>query len=366
MTQRIVYITESLVPGGVQNQIATLAGALPRGEFEPHVCYLDRGGPLTERFAREGIGTSTVRGRGTHDLFIVPRLKRQLAQLRPAIVHAWHGAGSQIGIAAAARAGVGRTVITVRRADPRAGSWQRYLDRRRARCAGGIVVEDPAQREFYVAEGWPADRFTMIPCGVPTFEGTCSTRAEILAELQLPEDARLIGVAGSLVPLRRLKDVIWAAELMYVLHKNVHLLIFGDGPQRPALERFIWLLRGEDRFHILGRRDDLPRFLPQLEAFWSGGEETGVPLAMLEAMAAGVPVVASDVAAHRRVVVDGETGLLAGLGGRADFGRATDLIFRDRELARRLGEAGRARVAECFSAAAMVEGYLSLYRELNG
>jgi glycosyltransferase involved in cell wall biosynthesis len=366
VTQRIVYITESLVPGGVQSQIETLADALAGDEFEPHVCFLNRGGSLGGRFEREGIATSTIAGRGLRDFFIVPRLKRHLARLRPDILHTWHGAGSPIGIAAATAAAIDRTVITVRRADPRAGSWQRYIDRRRARRAGRIVVEDAALRDFYVAEGWPADRFTVIPCGVSPVEESRSTRAELLAELQLPEDARLIGVAGSLVPRKRLKDVIWAAELVYVLHKNVHLLIFGDGPERAALERFVWLLRGEDRFHILGRRDDLPRFLPHLDVFWSGSENAGTPLAMLEAMAAGVPVVASGIPAHRRIVVDGETGYLAALGGRADFGRATDRIFRDEQLARRLGEAGRARVAEHFPAAAMLERYIALYRDLTG
>ena len=202
------------------------------------------------------------------------------------------------------------------------------------------------------------------PIGVPTARPSDVSREELLRELQLPGDAKLIGVVGRLVPENRAKDLIWAADLLRVLHDNLRVLVIGDGPLRSPLEEYARLASDLEHIQFLGDRRDLCRIMPHLDVLWNGGENVGLSPAILEAMAAGVPVVASDTPTNRELVVENETGYLIPLGirsGRAARARHTDRIFTDAQLVARLGAAARKRVAEQFIPERMVEWHEELY-----
>ncbi len=174
----------------------------------------------------------------------------------------------------------------------------------------------------------------------------------------------MIGLVGRLWPQKRVKDAIWAADLLKVIRDNVHLLIFGDGPHRSRLERFRDQVEIRDKAHFLGHRNDVPRFMPHFDVLWSTSGYEGQSNAILEAMAAGVPVVASDIPGNRDLVVPDQTGYLAAVGHRAGFARFTNQILNDAALARRLGRAGQERAWHEFSVAAMVGRYVELYEEV--
>ena len=187
------------------------------------------------------------------------------------------------------------------------------------------------------SHGLPAEKFAVIPPGVPPAPASDVSREELLRELQLPADARLIGVVGRLVPEKRVKDLIWAADLLRVLHDNLRLLVIGDGPQRPQLEQYARMASDLDHIRFLGERSDVWRIMPHLDVLWNASENRSQSISILEAMAAGVPVIASDTPMNRELVVEGETGYLIPLGsraGRAARARHTDRIFTDPELAR--------------------------------
>src|SRR5204863_4343082 len=138
------------------------------------------------------------------------------------------------------------------------------------------------------------DKFTVIPPGVPTPQPSDVSREQLLREQQLPADARLIGVIGRLVPKNRVKDLIWAADLLRVLHDNLRLLIIGDGPLRPQLEEYARLASDVEHIRFLGERPDLSRIVPHFDVLWNGAENVGTSISILQAMTAGVPVIASD------------------------------------------------------------------------
>jgi glycosyltransferase involved in cell wall biosynthesis len=190
------------------------------------------------------------------------------------------------------------------------------------------------------------------------------SRQELLAELGLPSNSRLIGAVGRLWPQKRIKDLIWAADLLKSTRDDTHLLIVGDGPQRSRLERYRDQNQIADRVHFVGERDDVPRLMQHFDVLWLGSEYEGQSNAILEAMAAGIPVVATDIAGNRDLVVDGVTGFLVPVGDRFEFTRRTHWLFDDEGLRRRLGEAGRERVLREFTVDQMVERHARLYRDL--
>ena len=180
-------------------------------------------------------------------------------------------------------------------------------------------------------------------------------REELLSKLALPANARLIGAVGRLWPQKRVKDLIWAADLLKSTRDDTHLLIVGDGPQRSRLLRYRDQNQIADRVHFLGERDDVPRLMPHFDVLWLGSEYEGQSNAILEAMQAAVPVIATDIAGNRDLVVDGVTGYLVPVGDRFEFTRRTHWLLDDEALRRRLGEAGRQRALQEFTVEQMVE-----------
>ena len=250
----------------------------------------------------------------------------------------------------------------------------RYLSRRTAR----IVANSPGVQDFYREHGLPAEKIAVISNGIPPAPAPTATRSRILAELGLPDPTFLIGVIGRLAHQKRVKDAIWAFDLLRVFRKDVHLLVIGDGPHRPQLERFNDLVTTDNYVHFLGHRSDVPRLLPHFDLLWSPSAFEGQSNSVMEAMAAGVPVVASDIPGTRDLsrprrdrLFDSYPRPRRPIGDRQrDGGRGlakyTNDLLNDREKALRMGAAGRQRMLEHFSVPHMVAQYAALYRRLLG
>jgi len=119
-----------------------------------------------------------------------------------------------------------------------------------------------------------------------------------------------------------------------------------------------------DKVHFLGDRGDLAQWLPHFDLLWSTSRREGLAGAILEAMAAGVPVVATDIPGTRELIVTEETGYLLPVGDRAAFARYTERLLNDSALASRFATAARERVWREFSVEKMIERHAALYREL--
>jgi glycosyltransferase involved in cell wall biosynthesis len=353
------------VRGGAEKQLALLACGLPRDEFDVHVAVLTRTGPLEEQLGQAGVPVTLIGKRWKIDPSAYWRLRRHIRQMQPDIVHTWLFAANAYGRQAAMSAGVKHIVAGERCVDPWKGPVQLSIDRVLARYTERIVTNSSGVREFYAARGLPAEKFTLIANGIGPFQPVPrAARDELLAELQLPADARLVGAIGRLWPQKRVKDLIWAMDLLKSARDDAHLLIIGDGPQRQRLVRYRDQNQIADRVHFLGERGDVPRIVEHLDCLWLASEYEGQSNAIMEAMAAGVSVVATDIAGNRDLVVPGETGFLVPVGDRAAFTRHTHHLLDDAGLARRLGDAGRRRMLEEFSVERMIERHASLYRQL--
>ncbi|MFC1759338.1 glycosyltransferase [Planctomycetota bacterium] len=174
------------------------------------------------------------------------------------------------------------------------------------------------------------------------------TRSEFLNELRLPDNAKLIGAIGPLIAQRRIKDLIWAMELLRIVHDDTYLLIAGVGPEEWRLHRFRDQVGIRHRVRILGNRRDHQAWLRHLNFFWAGSKRYDDPRFVAEAMAAGVPVVATEIPDHYEIVTSEVDGYLVKPGDRAAFARHTWRMLNDEALTKRIGEAGRMR-AETFA-----------------
>ena len=236
---RLLHIIPTLVRGGAEKQLSLLARGLPRSEFEVHVAVLTHSGPLEQELHDAQVPVTVIGKRWKFDPFCYYRLRRHIRALTPDIVHTWLFAANAYGRQAAFSAGVKHIIAGERCVDPWKSNWQLAIDRALAKHTDRIVTNSSGVEEFYVARGLPQEKFAVIPNGVtPPEMANPINRADLLKELGLPPNARLIGAVGRLWPQKRIKDLIWAADLLKSTRDDSHLLIIGDGPLRERLIRY--------------------------------------------------------------------------------------------------------------------------------
>lgn len=366
MPPRILHIIPTLVRGGAEKQLTLLATGLSGQAFDTHVCVLTADGPFRAELEAHDIPLHFIHKQHKLDPSAYFRLKETIQQLQPDLVHTWIFAANSYGRYAALKCGVPRIIAGERCVDP----WKRWhelaIDRYLAKRTHGLVTNSQGVVDFYASKGLPADRFTVIPNGIelPNLAPVGEMRRVLLEALDLPAETRLVGTVGRLWPQKRIKDLIWAADLLKCIRDDVHLLIVGDGPLRWRLEKYRDQVEIADRVHFLGERPDAKEIIACLDCFWLASDYEGQSNALMEAMAAGVPVVASDIPGNRDLVVPAETGFLVETGDRAAFAQKTETILSDPDLAERLGTQGRQRMQTEFSISRMVERYSDYYQRL--
>jgi glycosyltransferase involved in cell wall biosynthesis len=144
---------------------------------------------------------------------------------------------------------------------------------------------------------------------------------------------------------------------------TARLMLIGDGPTRRSMEELVDGLGLRGRVEFLGDRDDVPELLAQSSVFVLSSKFENMPISILEAMRAGLPVIATAVGGVREAVIDGETGLTVQVGSVADLAKALTMIILEPERRIRMGQASRARFLELFSEATMLERTIQVYRE---
>ncbi|MCH2130225.1 MAG: glycosyltransferase [Pirellulaceae bacterium] len=362
---RILHIIPTLSQGGAEKQLALLASHLPTARYDVHVCVLTSTGIYQQELESQGIPVHLIGKSQKLDLFAYRRLRTLIQKLRPDIVQTWLFAANSYGRQAAISSGVPHVVASERSVDrwKRAGHF--YIDRYLARRTQAIIVPSKGVRDFYVQHHLSPNLFRVIANGIDTDVSTeLVPRKEILSGTDIPEKSRLIGVVARLWPQKKLKDAIWAGELLSAVHDDIHVVVLGDGPERWRLERFSRQVHPEGRIHFLGHREDADKFIPHFECLWLTSAYEGLPNSIMEAMAAAIPVVATDIPGNRDLIIPGQTGYLVPVGDRASIARQTNRLLQDETLRKEMGQAGRQNIREHFSLTQMVQQYDDFYQQL--
>ena len=362
MTIRLVLLIPTMDRGGAEKQLCLLAENLPRDCFDVHVLLLTRDGPLSDRLRGANIPVTVIGKRFKADPTALFKLRSLLVQLKPDVVHTWLFAANSFGRVAARAAGVSTIIASERCVDPWKTGAHFFLDRQLAKSTTAITTNSVGVRDYYAAHGIDPKLFQVIPNGIEPRSPSSLSRAEALQRLGIPENKKVVLAVGRLWPQKRYRDLIWAAELLATVREDTVLGIVGDGPQRGELLRHRDAVSTPENVRFLGARSDVLEILPHADLFWIGSDYEGQSNSVIEAMQAGVPVVASDIAGNRDLVIDGETGRLVAVGDRADFARQSNDLLETPGLARQLAEAAQQRIAEEFTVEKMVQSHLELYQ----
>ncbi len=209
-------------------------------------------------------------------------------------------------------------------------------------------------------EGVPADRIVHIPNGVPLDRMRRIAAAGVTrADLGVPADAPVIVQVGRFEPLKRQRWTLETAATLREEGRDVHVLLVGDGSERAVLEGEA-SEHGWDWVHFTGIRDDVPRLLALADLAVLPSSTEALPMAMIEAMALGVPLVTTDVGDMGTVLGEADAGLCVPVDDQAGFTRACATLLDDPERATAMGERGR-DAAVRFDATTMVERYSTLF-----
>jgi glycosyltransferase involved in cell wall biosynthesis len=176
--------------------------------------------------------------------------------------------------------------------------------------------------------------------------------------------ARDVPVVISVTRLQAPKDTTTLVRALGLVERPCRCLVVGDGPERASVEAAIAAQDGRAPVELLGDRSDVGELLADADVFVLSSRSEGMPLSILEAMAAGLPVVASSVGGIPELVRDGETGRLVPPGNEGSLATALEETLDDPELRARLGAAGRRRVVDHFSVEACRAAHLELFRSL--
>ena len=228
-----------------------------------------------------------------------------------------------------------------------------------------LVVSDWDRRQLIELERIPADRIAVLPNGIVT---PPESGPDVRPGLGLGDSDRLIGAVGRLYREKAYDDLIRAAALLDATRAGgpITCAIVGIGPQEPRLRELISELGVGDRVRLVGRRNDVPDFIRALDAAVMCSTREGSPLALLEYMAGGAPIVASAVGGIPEILQDGVSGLLVAPSNPPALAGALQRILDDRELARALGDAARARQRSEYDLKVVMARLEDLYERCYG
>ncbi len=366
---KLLHLVWCLDAAGMENGVINICHRLPSSEFAPAICTLKAGGAAEQRLDPDRVELLHCRRLFGRDLSLPVRLALLLRRQRVDIVHTHNWVTLWPGLLAAKLAGVPLVVhgehgkIWDRRRQVIA---QRWLWRRTHQV---LSVSAALADRMSEAVGFPRARIEVISNGVDTerFRPSGETKTASRQRLGLPAEGLLIGMVARLVPFKDHAGVLRAVAALQARQLDIHLALAGAGPLRDELDQLATELGIAPRVHFLGELPQVDPLLGALDVLVSNSSHNeGMSNAVLEAMACGVPIIATRVAASPELLDHGRAGILIEPRDAEGLAAALGELHASPALRARLGESGRQRIEEQYSLDAMVGAYRRLYLRLAG
>lgn len=341
--QQVLYLLDGLAARGIESLLACPQGSPIASLAQPHaqVAPMAMGGEL--------------------DAGLWLRLRRLVVRWRPDVVHLHSRRGADWWGGLAARAARVPAVLS-RRVDNREARWLAAI---KYRLCDHVIAISEEIRQVLIAQGVAPGRLTCVRSAVDVAPYLAPVdRAAMRREFALPDGVLVAGMVAQLIPRKGHRYLLAALQRLRPQFPQLRVLLFGQGPEAAALQAEIAARDLQDVVRLVGFRDDLARWLGGLDLLVHPADLEGLGVAVLQAAAAAVPVVATRAGGLSEAVADGVTGLLVRPGDVDGLADAISRLLADPVLRRRLGYAGRRRVQSEFSVDAMVEGNLAVYRQV--
>lgn len=357
---RILHVDSALEWRGGQNQVfLTARGMASRGHAVTLACRA--GGVLEERALSAGLPVRpVVFGRGDLSLAAALGLARVYRELRPDVIHLHDPHGIGAGLAAARLAGSEARIVGTRRVDFRVRG---PLSRWKYGACDRVIAVSRAIATVLEEGGLPPERVRLVYEGVPDRPPEGGGR-EALAALGVPEDAPVVGKVAALADHKDHMTFLAAAARVAERLPDARFLIVGDGELRSRVEARVRELGLNGHCVLTGFRTDMDRLIPAFTVFCLSSHMEGLGTSLLDAMCFSRPIVATAAGGIPEAVEDGLTGRVVPVKAPEALAAALVEVLSDPRRQRAMGEAGRRRFEERFTADRMVEETLKVYAEI--
>ena len=363
----MLHVVPGFHPGGAERFAVNLITHLDRDHFEPAVIGLHpaTGTDIEARFAVQGIPIWHLGKRLGFDPRTFQAIHRVVSRFRPDVIHTHQHVLPYSLPAMLYHRVPGRVHTVVTLAEREVERSRRWVHRLAFKC-GVVPVAVAHEVALSVRRVYGIEDVRMIPNAIPVENYRCSqtSRAPWRARQGFSStDVLLVCVAG----LREEKNhplLLDAFARFAQANGDAHLIMVGDGEIRPLLQGQIETLNLKDRAHLLGWRSDVPDVLGAADVFVLGSDWEGTPLAVMEAMAAGRPVISTAVGGVPELVQDGVTGLLVPPRDPAAFAAAMRHLADHPDLRHAMGEAAGLQAEKRFGVGSAAESYMRLYESV--
>jgi len=364
---KVLHLITSLEVGGAQHGL--LLG-LPRfnpEKYEHIVCSLMDRMQMAEQFRQSGIEVHSLRINRKADLSGALRLHSLLKRVRVDILHTYLLHSNIIGRIIGRLVGV-PTIIGSERTIGQAGKWDRILTKLTNPLTDAVEVNSQAGADAinqYL--GVPKEKIELVRSGLDLKAySTTSARPEMRADLNLNQDQHLVLYIGRLRPVKGVEYGLRAFAIASSSYPNLHMALAGEGEQRGYLQKLVADLDISHRVTFLGIRKDLPNLLAASDSVLMPSITEGFPRTAIEAMAAGKPVIATDVGGTSEAIINGSTGILVPPKDVNAMAKALGELIADINLQTRLGKAGMQRAQQGYPIENYVKRLDGLYSRLCG
>jgi len=356
----ILFLTDNLRYHGQVRQLTLLAPALPADRFRTEIFSLRGPGPLAAELRVGG-----QRSRLAAPVENLYELRKSLASRRPDLLHVWGlpALRSLWWLTLLKRSLVPPLVISVHASQLKQQRLQ-FLDRQMLSRVRVFAVDDESQRDAFANAGVPLERLRIVRPGVAIPE-VSDAAGRFRAESGITRDDCLFLSVGHFESPYRSLDTLWAFEIVRGIEPAMNLILIGDGPYRQRVANIYYYASQPGngvQFHA--PRPDAAQMLTQADAVITGHRRSGGTYAVLEGMAAGKPVIATQLPHLQALIQNGETGFLVPSGKPPGISRVTLQLIREPALRLRIGEAGRAYVERHHRVDAMADAFAGIYDDV--
>ncbi len=354
---RVMHVIETLEIGGAESVLADLVN-LCEPRFQPYICCLEQSGPI-ERRLRKDAQVFVMHRQGGNDYTLPFRLARLFSEQRIDVVVS-HGWGTYLESVLARKLSGAQVMVHVAHGNfpPHAPGPTSRLKRLIRRCAETlfsvgvhqfVAVSEGVKSAITSQTAIPAGKIRVVLNGVPIIAPKPEQGAMLRKTIGLREDDVVVGTVGRLAAIKNYACLLRAMAVAKRENAQIKLVLLGDGDEREALETLSEQLGLKEDVHFLGNRDDVTGWLNVFDMFVLSSLYEGVSRAILESMAASLPVIATDVGGNREVIVDGVTGLITPPSEPNNLAKAILQLAGDKASSNEMGRKGLARVKEHFS-----------------